>query len=232
MENNMAKILLVEDDTVLAATIENWLIGENHLVDIAYDGESGWDRLCFSEFDLAILDWNLPQVSGVELCKRYRAQRGATPIMMLTGRAAATEKEEGLDSGADDYLTKPFNMKELAARIRALLRRPPLILSNLLQVDDIVVDPVKHRVTKGGNEIHLSPRDFALIEFFMRHQDDVFSAPALIQRVWHTDSNATGDALRTAIKRLRKQLDDDDDEGNSIIQNIPRIGYRLRKTRP
>ncbi|CAN5615917.1 response regulator transcription factor [soil metagenome] len=228
----MAKILLVEDDTVLAATIENCLISEHHMVDIVYDGDSGWDRLCSGDFDLAILDWNLPLVSGVELCRRHRAQRGATPIIMLTGRSAVAEKEEGLDSGADDYLTKPFNMKELTARIRALLRRPPVILSSVLQVDDIVVDPIKHRVTKGGNEIYLSPREFSLLEFLIRHHDEVFSAATLIQRVWHTDSYATGDALRTSIKRLRQQLDNDDVEGHSIIENIPRIGYRLRKTRP
>ncbi|MBS2002037.1 MAG: response regulator transcription factor [Candidatus Obscuribacterales bacterium] len=227
----MAKILLVEDDTVLAATIESWLVSEHHMVDVAYDGESGWDHLCLGGFDLAILDWNLPQVSGVDLCKRYRKQKGIAPIIMLTGRSAIAEKEEGLDSGADDYLTKPFNMKELTARIRALLRRPPMVLSNIMQVDDIIVDSAKHRVTKRGTEIHLSPRDFALIEFLMRHQDEVFSATALVQRVWQTDNYATGDAVRTAIKRIRQQLDDNDDEGNSIIENIPRVGYRLRKTR-
>jgi DNA-binding response OmpR family regulator len=224
----MAKILLVEDDTYLAATIEQWLSNEHHLIEIAYDGNTGWDRISLAEFDLLILDWNLPQISGVDLCKRFRANQGQTPIIMLTGRNSVSEKEQGLDSGADDYLTKPFNMKELAARVRALLRRPPALLNNVLQAGSLSLDPGKYRVTKGDKEVHLLPRDFALLEFFMRHQDQVFSANSLIQRVWQSDSEASSEALRTSVKRLRQKLDDNEDEGQSIIETIPRVGYRLR----
>ncbi len=227
----MAKILLVEDDTSLANLIEQWLEGEHHSVEIAYDGDAGWEKLLLGEFDLVILDWNLPFTSGVELCKRFRARQGTVPVIMLTGRHAIAEKEEGFESGADDYLTKPFDMKELAARVRALLRRPHIIVANILSAGSITLDPAKYRVAKNGQEVHLVPKDFALLEFLMRHPDQVFSGDALLQRVWASDSEATGEALRTSIKRLRQKLDDENvTVEHSFIENIPRVGYRLRNT--
>ncbi|MBS2006973.1 MAG: response regulator transcription factor [Cyanobacteria bacterium SZAS TMP-1] len=226
----MAKILLVEDDTGLASVVEQWLKDEHHTIEIAYDGASGWEKLERCEFDLVILDWNLPFISGVELCQRYRARQGSVPVLMLTGRNSISEKEEGFDSGADDYLTKPFDMKELSARIRALLRRPHAVLSQQLQVGDIVLDTTKYRVTKSGKEVHLVPKDFAVLEYLMRHPDQVFSSDTLLERIWSSESEATGEALRTSIKRLRQKLDDENVElEQSFIENIPRIGYRLRK---
>ncbi|CAN5181053.1 response regulator transcription factor [soil metagenome] len=227
----MSKILLVEDDLSLVATVDQWLSAENYTVETASDGLEGWARLQFEKFDLIVMDWNLPEISGLELCKRFRAEKGLTPVIMLTGRSAVAEKEAGLDAGADDYLTKPFSMKELSARIRALLRRPPTYQTNALALDGICLDPGKHRVTKNGKDVHLLPRDFSLLEFFMRHPDEVFGAEALLQRVWHSDSDATADGLRTAIKRLRQKLDDSEKEHDSIIENIPRVGYRLRVKR-
>lgn len=230
-EKSMAKILLVEDDTGLSTLIEQWLTDEHHAIELAFDGNEGWDRLTLCEYDLVILDWNLPFISGVDLCKRYRQQHGLVPIIMLTGRSAITEKEEGLDSGADDYLTKPFDMKELSARIRALLRRPRSLVSNLLSVRDITLDPTKYRVTKSGQDVRLVPQDFALLEFLMRHPDEVFSTDTLLKRVWSSESEATGEALRTSVKRLRQKLDNEDaDIDGSFIENIPRIGYRIRKS--
>jgi two-component system OmpR family response regulator len=145
---------------------------------------------------------------------------------MLTGRSSIQEKEEGLDCGADDYLTKPFNMKELSARIRALLRRPAPVSSNVLKVGGLTCDPGKYRVTRDGAEITLLPREFALLEFLMRHPDEVFSGEALLSRVWSTDSEATADTVRTNIMRLRQKIDK---KGNdSIIETIPRVGYRMK----
>jgi DNA-binding response OmpR family regulator len=146
---------------------------------------------------------------------------------MLTGKNAISEKEAGLDSGADDYLTKPFNMKELSARLRALLRRPAGVVENVLKVRDIEMDPARYLVTKAGTEIQLLPKEFSLLEFFMRHPNQVFSSDALIQRVWHSDSDATGDAIRTCLKRLRKKLGDND-EKEPIIQTVHGVGYRMR----
>ncbi|HEY9754909.1 MAG TPA: response regulator transcription factor [Oculatellaceae cyanobacterium] len=224
----MAKILLVEDDLDLAQMVVEWLTFEHHSVELIGDGREGLERLRLCQYDVIVLDWGLPQLSGPEICKGYRAEGGSTPIIMLTGKGSVSEKETGLDAGADDYLTKPFHMKELSARIRALLRRVSNTTSNVLVVGDLTVDPAKYKVTKSGVEIQLLPREFALLEFLMRHPDEVFSGDALLQRVWHSESEATSEAIRTCVKRLRQKIDKDDD--SSIIQTIPRVGYKLRAT--
>ena len=225
----MAKILLVEDDEDLASMIMEWLATERHLVEPAYDGNHGMDLLRLAQYDIVVLDWDLPGMQGIDILRQFRADGGNTPVIMLTGKGSISEKEVGLDSGADDYIAKPFSIKELAARIRALLRRPAPTTSNILQVRDIGLDAGKYRVTKGGLEVHLLPRDFALLEFFMRHPDEVFSADTLLARVWQSDSEASLEALRTAIKRIRKKLDTSESETESVIENIPRVGYRLRR---
>lgn len=225
----VAKILLVEDDEDLASMIMEWLSNERHLIEVAYDGNHGMDLLKLAQYDVIVLDWDLPGMQGIDILRQFRAGGGNTPVIMLTGKGSIAEKEAGLDSGADDYVAKPFSIKELAARIRALLRRPAPTTSNLLQVRDIGLDAGKYRVTKSGVEVHLLPRDFALLEFFMRHPDEVFSADTLLARVWQSDSEASLEALRTAIKRIRKKLDTSDNETESVIENIPRVGYRLRR---
>jgi len=222
----MAKILLIEDDEDLAQMVVEWLSFEHHSIELVYDGREGLDRLRLCQYDVVIIDWGLPQLAGPDICKAFRAEGGITPIIMLTGKGSVAEKEAGLDSGADDYLTKPFNMKELSARLRALLRRVSNTSSNILVVGDLTVDPAKYKVTKGGVEVQLLPREFALLEFLMRHPDEVFSGDALLQRVWHSESEATSEAIRTCVKRLRQKIDKDDD--SSVIQTIPRVGYKLR----
>lgn len=224
----MAKLLLVEDDEDLAMTVADGLRDERHTVEHVADGAEALDLLKFSQFDVIVLDWQLPGLSGIEILQSYRQSGGKTPVLMLTGKGEISDKEAGLDTGADDYLTKPFNMRELVARIRALLRRPGVQTSNTLQARDLVLDPVKHRVTKNGKPLHLLPRDFALLEFFLRHQEEVFSAESLISRVWHSDSDASAEGLRAAIRRIRRAVDDGEDLSESIIENIARVGYRLR----
>jgi two-component system, OmpR family, response regulator len=223
----MAKILIVEDDRDLGGMVLDWLRFEHHNVEMVHNGQEGLERLQTSEYDCVVLDWELPGMDGIEVCRRFRSGGGHTPIIMLTGKNAISEKEAGLDSGADDYLTKPFNMKELSARLRALLRRPVGVVSNILKVRDIEMDPARYLVTKAGVEIQLLPKEFSLLEFFMRHPNQVFSSDALIQRVWHSDSDATGDAIRTCLKRLRKKLGDND-EKEPIIQTVHGVGYRMR----
>lgn len=224
----MARILLVEDDRDLATTIVTWLSAEHHTMVQSFDGNEGMSRLSRETYDLIILDWALPNMSGLDICREFRARGGQTPLIMLTAKGAVAEKELGLDSGADDYLTKPFSLKELSARIRALLRRPSEIKSGILEHGPLSLDPQKHRVMKGGAEIHLLPRDFALLEFLMRNADMIFSADALLNRVWEDESDASPEAVRTAIKRLRKKLDDNESENDSFIENVPRVGYRFR----
>ncbi|MBX9567609.1 MAG: response regulator transcription factor [Candidatus Obscuribacterales bacterium] len=224
----MAKILLVEDDLQIAETVSNWLKSEHFEVIHCDDGADASYRLKAQTFDLGIFDWELPGMSGLDLCRNYRASQGAMPILMLTGKDSMADKIAGLDVGADDYLTKPFSLKELSARVRALLRRPAVVVSNVLELGSLRLDTQKHRLTKDGAEIQLMPRDFALLEFFMRNPDIVFSSEALLNRVWNDESEAGSDALRTSIKRLRKKLDSGDNEADSVIENIPRVGYRFR----
>jgi DNA-binding response OmpR family regulator len=222
----MAKILLVEDDVDLAVMIVEWLSFEHHSVEVVHNGREGMERLRLCKYDTIILDWSLPEMSGLEILRHYRAEKGNAPIIMLTGKGGIADKESGLDSGADDYLTKPFNMKELSARLRAMLRRASGSQTNILTVGDLSIDPGKYKLTKSGKQIQLLPREFALLEFFMRHPDEVFSGEALLQRVWHSESDATSEAIRTCIKRLRQKIDASEED--SVIQTIPRVGYKLR----
>ena len=225
----MPQILFVEDDKDLSAVVNEWLTADGYTVEVAHDGLTGWEFLRQYNYDVVILDWNLPGLSGPEMCNRYRAGGGVAPVIMLTAKSQITEKMEGFDSGVDDYLTKPFNLKELSARLRALLRRPQAVVTNVITNGYLELDVVKRRITKGGVEIHLLPRDFELLEFMMRHLDEVFSSEALLQRIWGSDAEATSDALRTSIKRLRQKLDVSDSDAQSFIENIPRVGYRLRR---
>lgn len=204
------------------------LTAEHHSVVHMADGLDGQDMLKRSVYDVIILDWQLPGMEGIEILKRFRHGGGTTPVIMLTGRSGINEKESGFNVGADDYLTKPFDIRELAARIRSLLRRPSTTTANILKARDIELDPVKHSVSCSGKPMHISPRDFTLLEFFMRHPGEVFSVDALLNRVWNYDEDATPEALRSAIRRLRMALDGGKDPDQSCIENIVRVGYRLR----
>lgn len=220
----MAKIFLVEDDQDLANTVRTFLLFEHHSVEHVTDGEEAMTQLKSFEYDLLILDWELPRLHGIDILRRFRSHGGKTPVLMLTGRDTINEKEQGLDSGADDYLTKPFHMKELGARVRALLRRPAQAsATNVLTAGQLSVDTSKYRVTVNDEVVNLVPREFQLLEFFMRHQNQVFSAEALLNRVWPSDSEATSEALRTALKRLRKKIDPD----GKVLRTVHGVGYIL-----
>lgn len=221
----MAKVLVVEDDADLAALIKNILGVERHTVEVAPNGRDAVALLSMYTYDLVMLDWNLPAMSGKEVCQHYRSKGGSTPILMLTSRSTVEDKEEGLDAGADDYLTKPFHAKELAARVRALLRRPQSVSAKTLQAGELELDPKTVRVSKSGKEIHLLPKEFSLLELFMRYPNQVFSAEALLDRVWASDSAASLDTVRTYIKTLRKKIDT---EGSaSMIRTVHGVGYSL-----
>jgi DNA-binding response OmpR family regulator len=219
----MSKILLVEDDTDLAGMVKMNLAREHSTVEVVHTGEEALDVLAVSSYDLLILDWNLPGRSGLDVCQWYRQHGGTSPVLMLTGKSAVIDKETGLDGGADDYLTKPFSMRELAARVRAVLRRSTTVTSNILTRGPYRVDPFKFQISKDGESVSLQPREFALFEFLMRHPGDVFSAEALLERIWRSDSEASLDALRACIKRIRKKLDDPD-----VIETVHGVGYRLK----
>jgi len=226
----MAKILLIEDDIEITIVIRGWLQSQSHTVEVVHDGREGMDRLRTCQYDVVLLDWELPNQTGLDILSTFRGEGGTTPVIMMTGKRSIDEKEAGLDTGADDYLTKPFHMKELSARIRSVLRRSSQTgaASNVLKVGDLVLDPAKHKLRKNGVEIQLLPKEFALLEFLMRHPDDVFSGEVLLQRVWHSESEATVEAIRTCIKRLRQKIDQDNED--SMIETLARIGYRLRSS--
>lgn len=221
----MPKILLIEDDSDLAGMVDSWLTNLHYTIERAGTCKEAKERLAFYEYDLILLDWELPDGSGVSILKEHRNRGQMTPVLMLTGKRDIENKEEGLDAGADDYLTKPFHMKELSARVRALLRRHSGQTSNTLKVKDLELDPVNYKVTKEGKEIRLQKREFSVLEFLMRNQDQVFSPEALLDRVWIADSEASTDALRQCIKRLRKKIDSPGEE--SIIRNIHGVGYKM-----
>lgn len=222
----MAKVLVVEDDIHLAETVRAALEFEHHTVEMSHTGPDALSRLAVSDYDLMILDLGLPGVNGIDICKHVRSQRRTMPIIMLTGQREIQQKEVGFESGADDYVTKPFDFRELAMRVRAALRRGGAQVSQALQVRNIMLDPLKHLVTKDGKEVRLRPTDFALLEFLMRHPDLTYTNDQLLASVWTSESDATVEAVRTCIKRLRKELDDDG--APSMIETVHGLGYKLR----
>jgi len=219
----MPKILLVEDDLELAAQVSSWLILEKYTVETASDGQDGLSRLKTYDYDLAILDVDLPKLSGFEICRQYRSSGGHLPVLMLTGRDTIEDKQEGLDIGADDYLTKPFHLKELSARLRALMRRPQAYSGELLTAGDLIMDTRSRSVTLGGQKLQLLPREFSLLEVFMRHPQEVISPEGLLNRAWPNTSEASVSTIYTYIKTLRKKISRDSER----IQSVYGLGYRF-----
>lgn len=222
---NNASILLVEDEPEMASIISAWLQSQSYKVDVVPSGEVALESLQRRSYDLIILDWMLPGVSGLEVCQRFRAARGDSLIIMLTNKSKIIEKALGLDSGADDYLTKPFNLRELSARIRALLRRPRVFKGFIHKVGSLELDSWTFQFRKNGQEISLLPREFALLEFLMRHPDQVFSPEEILNNVWASEAQASPDTIRTYVKNLRKKLDTPGQP--SLIKTIHSVGYRL-----
>lgn len=222
----MAKVLLVEDESDLATLIHDWLAREHHLIERVTDGTMALHMLKMSTYDIVILDLMLPGMSGLEVCKRFREVNGKTPVLMLTARSSLHDKELGFDAGADDYLTKPFYLKELEFRVKALLRRGTTARTNVFQLRDITVDTDEHQVCKAGKEVHLLPKEFRLLEFFVRHPHRVFSSEELIESVWESDTSAHNDTVRGHVTRLRKKLDTPGQP--SIIATVYGVGYKLQ----
>jgi DNA-binding response OmpR family regulator len=219
----VAKILLVEDEHDLAEAIVDWLADEYHVVEVAEDGSDVLPRFAATGYDLAILDIMLPGVDGLTICRRLRESGASIPILMLTAKKSIESKEAGLDAGADDYLTKPFQLRELSARVRALLRRPLTQPRDVLRCVGLTLDRRTCTVTKHGSLLKLLPKEFAMLELFMRHPNEVISIDALLDRVWGTQSSIVPETVRTNIKTLRKKI-----EGSGVsIQTIHSLGYRL-----
>lgn len=221
----MAKILLAEDDIELARTVSRLLTLACHLVEVAHTGDDGLDRALEGHYDLIILDVGLPQVSGFEICRRYRQNHGMAPVIILTGKTDISDKEIGFNCGADDYVTKPFSMKELGLRVQALLRRPAQFSQEAV-AGPFRVDSNAHRIYQNDVPLTLSPVDYKLLEFFIRNPNHTFPGEVLIDRVWPTDQFPTLDALRSSLKRIRQQIDSPLAE-ESLIETVKKVGYRL-----
>lgn len=222
----MAKILLVEDDADLTEVLRITLSNKGHSVKTLSGGKEALPMLRAYKYDLIILDWMMPDVSGVDVLKSFRESGGKTPILMLTAKTTVDDKEKALDLGADDYLTKPFHARELMARVRALLRRPQSMAQAILRAGDLELDPVSCTVLKGGKTLKLRPKVYSMLEFFMRHPNQVFSPEAILDRVWMDDATASPDTVRTHIKLLRRSIDSSD--GESLIENVRNRGYLMR----
>ena len=215
----VAKILIVDDDLNHIKTVKSFLALEHHNIEYALDGAAGQDLVAASAYDIVILDWTLPDMSGIDFLKWYR-RKGSAPVIMLTGKGTIENREEGLDCGADDYLIKPFSARELAARIRALLRRAPS-LSSTVVAGKLQLDAKKLVAQVDGTEVHLTQTEFALLDFLARHPEEAFGAQALMTRVWKADSEVSDNALRQTIRRLRAKL------GNDIVVAVAGLGYKL-----
>lgn len=221
----MAKILLVEDDKNLAYLLQMQLEHDRHLVDLVTRGLDALSQLQSHTYELVILDWMLPDIAGIEVCKQYRQTGGKVPVLMLTAKGAIEDKAAGLNAGADDYLVKPFHPTELEARVRALLRRPTSWAGKTLTVKDLELDTQTGRVTRQGDEIELTAKEFSLLELLMRYPNKSFSLEAILDRVWHSDSAASIDTVRTHMKTLRKKIGDT--EENGLIRTKRGLGYRI-----
>jgi len=221
----MAKILIVEDDEDHSAAVALALKAEHHTTEAAYDGQEALHRMLSYSYDLIICDWMLPSMSGVEICQEYRRKGGDALVLMLTGRAATEDIHTGLESGADDYLLKPFHTRELLARVRALLRRcVKPAAESVLRCANIEFDPSTLTVTKSGTAVKLSKKEISLLSVFLKNPERVFSLEQLRQ-LWTDSPDASEDTVRAHIKTLRKKLHGENEP--EIIVNIHGQGYRL-----
>jgi DNA-binding response OmpR family regulator len=221
----MAKMLIVEDDRTLSSAIRDWLELARHAVEEAHTGSDGLDLLKHYQFDVVILDLVLPDMDGLEVLTQFRSQGGNIPILILTAKNQIGDKGRGFDAGADDYLTKPFDMRELSMRLGALLRRAPAPRSSVLKCGDLVFDTGTSRVFNGDKEMQLWPIEYSLLEFFMRFPDHLFTHDDLLNYVWKSDSAATAIGVRSCVSRLRKKLRGSD--GRSLIVTVYKQGYRF-----
>ncbi len=220
------RILVVEDERKVASFIRQGLQEEGHAVDVASDGPTGLEMGLQRLHDLLILDIQLPKMDGLSVLRRLRQEKVATPVLLLTVRAAIEDKVLGLDLGADDYLTKPFAFQELVARVRALLRRGAQGGAPLLQVADLTLDPARRMVSRAGQRIELTPREFSLLDYFMRNPDRVLTRTMILEHVWNYDFDPETNVVDVYVNYVRRKIDTGHER--KLIRTLRGVGYVLK----
>ena len=219
------RILIVEDEAGVAGFVEQGLKEAGYAVDVARDGADGLEYALGYEYDAIVLDIMLPKMNGLELMREIRNRHLKTPVLLLTARDTVDDRVRGLDVGADDYLVKPFAFPELLARLRALLRRPPLQTGTLLSMRDLEMDLTQREVSRAGKRIELSPREFSLLELLLRHPNHVLTRTQIVEHVWNFDFFTDTNVVDVYIGYLRRKIDRGFDA--PLIQTVRGIGYRL-----
>lgn len=219
------RILVVEDEKQIANSIKRGLEQETYSVDIAYDGADGYDLAMSEEYDVIVLDWMLPEMNGLDFCKKIREEKIQTPILMLTAKSEIDDKVIGLNSGADDYLTKPFAFEELIARIKALLRRPQTTTPLILSLADLELNPNSKTVTRNGKNINLSKKEYALLEYFMRNIGITLSKDQIIDHVWNFDDDILQNTVEQYVGYLRNKIDKPFRKSPTLIHTVRGFGY-------
>ena len=220
------RILVIEDNHRLSRSLAANLTHEGYSVDAAYDGQEGQDLAELTPYDLIILDILLPEKDGLQVCRDLRRRRIHTPILLLTARDSVDDRVQGLDCGADDYLVKPFAMRELLARLRALLRRQSPYTNGRLEMGDLVVDPATHTIEREGRSIDLTPKEFALLEFLLYHPNQVVTREMIEQHIWNYDFESESNVIDVYVRRLRRKIDDP--FATKLLTTVRGVGYRLQ----
>ena len=222
------RILVVEDNERIAQTLADVLEDQHYIVDIALDGEVGWQQAEAFNYDLILLDIMLPKLDGIKLCQRLRTSGYGGPILILTARDTSADKIVGLDTGADDYMVKPFDVNELTARVRALLRRGSTGRQPMLSWGELKLDPSTFAVTYADQTINLTPKEYQLLELFLRHRQRTFNQTELLDRLWKFEDTPNEEVVRAHIKRLRHKLTAVG-APKDLIQTMHGLGYRLKE---
>lgn len=221
------RVLLIEDDVTIARLLKEGLEDESYAVDVANDGSEGYRTAVADDYDVIILDIMLPEMNGYEVCRALRNDGNKTPILMLTARDAERDIVEGLDTGADDYLAKPFSFDVLLARIRALLRRPNEKLEEIFQVGDLKLDPSSKKVTRASQEISLTAKEYGVLEYLMRNKGKVLSKEQIISHVWAFDADVLPNNVELFIMFLRRKIDKP--FKLKLIHTVSGFGYKLEE---
>ncbi len=221
------RILIVEDEHRIANAIKKGLEQEGYAADVTYSGNDGFDMASTEDYDAIILDIMLPEMDGITICKELRKNRIHTPIILLTARGQIKDKVEGLDSGADDYLTKPFSFEELLARVRALGRRPKTVLDPVLKVEDLTLDPKQFQVERNGTYIKLSSKEFSLLEYLMRNAGRILTKDQIIGHVWDYDADILPNTVEVYIRNLRNKIDSPFHREKPLIHTVRGFGYKI-----